>query len=125
MRVAAAGWSIGGGYAQTSEILVDGSPNATWDGRLAYSVPQDAVQEVRIKAFDTDAAFGHTGGGTINQVMKSGTNTMHGSLYEFTQPNNLVANNFFNNQGGSAATGHPLQPVRGTGGRSDLHSQSL
>jgi hypothetical protein len=98
----AAGWSIGGGYAQTSEILVDGSPNATWDGRLAYSVPQDAVQEVRIKAFDTDAAFGHTGGGTINQVMKGGTNTLHGSLYEFTQPNTLVANNFFNNAKGVA-----------------------
>jgi len=98
----AAGWSIGGGYAQTSEILVDGSPNATWDGRLAYSVPQDAVQEVRIKAFDTDAAFGHTGGGTINQVMKGGTNTLHGSLYEFTQPDTLVANNFFNNAKGVA-----------------------
>jgi hypothetical protein len=98
----AAGWSIGGGYAQTSEILVDGSPNATWDGRLAYSVPQDAVQEVRIKAFDTDAAYGHTGGGTINQVMKGGTNTLHGSVYEFTQPNTLIANNFFNNAKGVA-----------------------
>ena len=98
----AAGWSIGGAYAQTSEILVDGSPNATWDGRLAYSVPQDAVQEVRVKAFDTDAAFGHTGGGTINQVMKGGTNAIHGSAYEFTQPNTLVANNFFNNAKGVA-----------------------
>jgi hypothetical protein len=98
----AAGWSIGGGYAQTSEILVDGSPNATWDGRLAYSVPQDAVQEVRIKAFDTDAAYGHTGGGTINQVMKGGTNSLHGSLYEFTQPDTLIANNFFNNAKGVA-----------------------
>jgi Carboxypeptidase regulatory-like domain len=98
----AAGWSIGGGYAQTSEILVDGSPNATWDGRLAYSVPQDAVQEVRIKAFDTDAAYGHTGGGTINQVMKGGTNTLHGSVYEFTQPDTLIANNFFNNAKGVA-----------------------
>jgi Carboxypeptidase regulatory-like domain len=98
----AAGWSVGGGYAQTSEILVDGSPNATWDGRLAYSVPQDAVQEVRVKAFDTDAAFGHTGGGTINQVIKGGTNSLHGEAYEFTQPNTLVANNFFNNAKGVA-----------------------
>ena len=72
----AAAWSVGGSYAQTSELLVDGSPNATWDGRLAYSPPQDAVQEVRVKAFDSDAAFGHTGGGTLNQVMKTGTNTI-------------------------------------------------
>jgi Carboxypeptidase regulatory-like domain len=96
----AAGWSVGGAYAQTSELLVDGSPNATWDGRLAYSPPQDAVQEVRIKAFDTDAAFGHTGGGTLNQVMKGGTNTLHGSLWEFNQPNTLSANDFFNNAKG-------------------------
>lgn len=96
----AAGWSVGGAYAQTSELLVDGSPNATWDGRLAYSPPQDAVQEVRVKAFDTDAAFGHTGGGTLNQVMKGGTNTLHGSLWEFNQPNTLSANDFFNNAKG-------------------------
>jgi hypothetical protein len=36
----AAGWSMAGGYAQTSEIQVDGSPDATWDGRLAYSLPR-------------------------------------------------------------------------------------
>src|ERR1700678_2447313 len=48
----AAGWSVGGGYAQTSELLIDGSPDATWDGRLAYSLPKDAVQEVNVKAFD-------------------------------------------------------------------------
>ena len=46
----AAGWSIGGSTSQASELLIDGAPNATWDGRMAYSPPQDAVQEVRIKA---------------------------------------------------------------------------
>lgn len=97
---AAAGWSIGGTPSQTNEILVDGSPDATWDGRLAYSPPKDAVQEVRVKAFDADAAFGHTGGGTLNQILKTGTNALHGSLWEFNQPNNLTANNFFNNKNG-------------------------
>jgi hypothetical protein len=96
----AAGWSIGGTPSQTNEILVNGSPDATWDGRLAYSPPTDAVQEVRVKAFDSDAAFGHTGGGTLNQVLKGGTNTLHGSLWEANQPNTLAANNFFNNKAG-------------------------
>ncbi|HWB85738.1 MAG TPA: TonB-dependent receptor [Bryobacteraceae bacterium] len=95
----AAGWSIGS-YAQTNEILINGSPDATWDGRLAFSPPQDAVQEVSVQAFNSDAAFGHTGGGTINQVMKTGTNSLHGSLYEFNEPNTLTANDFFNNQKG-------------------------
>ncbi len=97
---AAAGWSIGGSPSQTNEILINGSPDATWDGRLAYSPPRDAVQEVRVKAFDSDAAFGHTSGGTLNQVLKSGTNQFHGSLWESNQPNNLTANNFFNNKAG-------------------------
>ncbi len=96
----AAGWSVGGGYAQTSELLVDGSPDATWDGRLAYSLPKDAVEEVRIKAFDSDASYGHTGGGTLNQIMKTGTNGLHGTVYEEVQPNTLAANNFFNNSKG-------------------------
>ena len=50
---AAAGWSIAGSASQTNEILIDGSPDATWDGHLAYSPPADAVQEVRVKACDT------------------------------------------------------------------------
>ena len=95
---AAAGWSIGGSPAQVNEILIDGSPDATWDGRLAYSPPTDAVQEVVVKAFDSDSAFGHTGGGTINQILKSGTNRISGSVWEFNQPNNLLANNFFTNR---------------------------
>uniref|UniRef100_Q01YX8 TonB-dependent transporter Oar-like beta-barrel domain-containing protein n=1 Tax=Solibacter usitatus (strain Ellin6076) TaxID=234267 RepID=Q01YX8_SOLUE len=96
----AAGYSIGGVPAQTNEILINGSPDSTWDGRLAYSPPKDAVLEVRVKAFDTDAAYGHTGGGTLNQIIKSGTNHIHGTLFEFNQPNTLTANNFFNNRAG-------------------------
>jgi hypothetical protein len=97
---AAAAWSIGGTPSQTSEILLDGSPNATWDNRLAYSPPQDAVQEVQVKAFDSDAAYGHTGSGTINKIMKTGTNRLSGAAYEFTQPSSLGANSFFNNTSG-------------------------
>lgn len=107
-NAAASGWSIGGTPSQTSEIMIDGAPNATWDGRVAYSPPQEAVQEVKVKAFDGDAGFGHTGGGTINKVMKTGTNTLHGSGYYFMQPSDLAANNFFNNR----AT--PIIPVQAT-----------
>src|SRR5215471_67561 len=101
---AAAGWSIGGMPNQTNELMVDGVPNTTWDGRLAYSPPQDAVLEVRVKAFDTDAAYGHSGGGTANTVLRSGTNVPHGSLYEKNQPSNMVANTFFNNKAGIPTT---------------------
>lgn len=97
---AGASWSIGGAPSQQNELLLDGVPNGTWDGRLAYSPPRDAVQEVRPKVFETDAAFGHSGGGTINQILKSGNNRLHGSAYEGTRPNSMVANAFFNNKNG-------------------------
>ena len=79
---------------------MDGVPDETWDGRVAYNPPVDAVQEVRVKAFDSDASFGHTGGGTLNQIMKTGTNGLHGSLWEFNQPSDMVANDFFRNRSG-------------------------
>ncbi len=93
-------FSIAGTPSQTSEILVDGVPDATWDGRAAYNPPRDAVMEVRVKAFDADSSFGHTGGGTVNQVLKSGTNGLHGSAWEYNQPSNMVANDFFRNRSG-------------------------
>src|SRR5215472_15316412 len=96
---AASAWSIGGTPSQTAEILMDGAPNATWDNRVAYAPMQDAVQEVKVKAFDSDASFGH-GSGTINEVMKTGTNQLHGSAYFFTQPSFMAANDFFANRAG-------------------------
>lgn len=98
----AAAWSMGGTPSQTSELLLDGAPDEIWSGSLAYSPPQDAVQEVSVKAFNTDAAYGHTFGGTANQVLKSGTNAFHGTGYEFNQPNALSSNSFFNVKTGTA-----------------------
>lgn len=93
-------WSIGGTPNQVSEILLDGSPDLTLLGALAYSPTQDSVSEVSIRPFDTDASFGHTIGGVINQVTKSGTNSFHGTVYEFNQIPNLDANLYFNGRSG-------------------------
>ncbi len=97
---AANAWSIGGTPSQTSEILLDGNPDTTWSGALAYSPTQDAVQEVSVSVFNTDASFGHTIGGVMNQITKSGTNRLHGSVYEFGQVSALDANNTFNDAKG-------------------------
>jgi hypothetical protein len=89
-------WSIGGTPNQVSEVLLDGSPDLTLLGALAYSPTQDSVQEVSIRPFDTDASVGHTIGGVINQVTKGGTNRLHGTVYEFNQIPNLDGNLYFN-----------------------------
>ncbi len=93
---AANSWSISGTPNQVSEVLLDGSPDLTMLGAQAYSPTQDSVQEVSVQPFATDASFGHTIGGVINQITKSGTNKIHGTMYEFNQIPNLDANLYFN-----------------------------
>jgi len=83
------GFSIGGAPAQTNEILLDGAPDITGNDRVSYNPPVDAVQQVKVEIFQADAAAGHTGGGTVNQITKSGTNSAHGTLYEFNQTSAL------------------------------------
>lgn len=90
-------WSIGGTPNQVSEVLLDGSPDLTLLGALAYAPTEDSVAEVSVRPFDTDASFGHTIGGVINQVTKSGTNQFHGTAYEFGQISGIDANTYFNN----------------------------
>ncbi len=93
-------FSMGGAPARTNELLVDGAPDTTQNSRVAYNPPVDAVTEVKVETFQADAAYGHTGGGTVNVVLKSGTNSLHGAAYEFNQVSRLAATPFFTNLGG-------------------------
>src|SRR5258706_8812284 len=94
------GFSMGGAPAQTNELLVNGVPDNTRNGRVAYNPPVDTVSEVKVEVFQTDAAYGHTGGGTVNVVMKGGTNAFHGTAYEFNQVSALAGTTFFVNRAG-------------------------
>ncbi|MDX1980412.1 MAG: carboxypeptidase regulatory-like domain-containing protein [Bryobacteraceae bacterium] len=93
-------FSMGGAPSNSNELLIDGAPDTTRNNRVAYNPPVDAVEEVKVETFMADAAYGHTGGGTVNVVMKSGTNDFHGTAYEFNQISNTAANQFFNNRAG-------------------------
>ena len=64
--------------------------------------PVDAVSEIKVEAFQPDAAYGNTGGGTVNVVMKGGTNDFHGSVYEFNQVSRLKAVPVFTKRAGQA-----------------------
>jgi hypothetical protein len=79
------GMAIGGAASKANELLLDGAPDAQADSTIAYNPPLDAVQQVKVETFQADAAYGHTAGGTVNQVSKSGTNQYHGTLYEYGQ----------------------------------------
>lgn len=98
-----AGFTVGG-ISSSNEFQLDGAPNTETSTGVAsaYSPPQDAVQEVSINGFESDASSGHAGGGTANLITKRGTNSLHGSAYEFNQSSLLDANTFYNNKGGVA-----------------------
>jgi hypothetical protein len=100
-------WSIGGTPKQVSEVLLDGAPDLTLLGATAYSPTQDSVSEVSVRPFDTDASFGHTIGGVVNQITKSGGNGFHGTAYEFYQTAGLDANLWFNKFTNSPAKVRP------------------
>jgi hypothetical protein len=93
-------FSMGGAPAGKNELLLDGAPDNNQPGNIAFSPPVDSVQEVKVESFQADAAYGHTGGGTVHLVTKSGTNSFHGSAYEFNQVSRLAATQFFTNAAG-------------------------
>ena len=94
------GFAMGGAPNRSNELLLDGTPNASVGNGMGFSPPVDAVEEVKVETFQADAAFGHTGGGTVNLVTKAGTNAFHGSAYNFNQVSKLGATLFFTNLAG-------------------------
>ncbi|MBL8223520.1 MAG: carboxypeptidase regulatory-like domain-containing protein, partial [Bryobacterales bacterium] len=57
----------------------------------------DMIQEFKMWTTGLPAEFGHSSGGVLSAVYKSGTNEFHASAYNFLRNSKLDANNFFNN----------------------------
>ncbi len=77
---AASQFSIGGPTNTMNDILLDGSPNMAV-AKSGYTPPLDAVQQTSIQQNGVDAEYGHSAGGVIGLITKSGTNEIHGSAY--------------------------------------------
>ena len=94
-------YQIGGGIGNQSAAYLDGGPLNTGYNNAVQLVPtQDAIQEFRVQTNNLGAEFGRFGGGVVNMTSKSGTNALHGSVYEFLRNRVLNANTFFNNRAG-------------------------
>lgn len=65
------------------------------------SVPLDALEMVEVQTALYSATSGRNGGGNIQLITKSGTNSFHGSLFHFLQNERLNANEFFLNRAGT------------------------
>ena len=99
---------INGMPSSTAAIRVEGqdATNGTWR-QLTQSTQSgvDAIQEVAVQTSNFDAEYGQVGGGYFNFTMKSGTNEIHGSAYNYFDNTALNAGTPFTNDG----NGHLLR----------------
>ena len=93
----AGNYSIAGGRTDSITYLLDGGlNNDLLDNSNLLDPNPDAIAEFRLLASNYTAEYGRNGGGIISEVIKSGSNQIHGSAFEFFRNRVLDANDFFN-----------------------------
>jgi hypothetical protein len=80
LSLAANSLDMGGGTSQKNDVVVNGL-SISVGNKTAYTPNQDSIQEVNIQQSTTDAESGHSAGGKVSMVMKSGTNGFHGTAF--------------------------------------------
>ncbi len=104
--------NVNGNRTFNNVFLLDGVDNISYSNSFRGENVQlvqpsvEALQEFKIQTNAYSAEFGRSSGAVINATIKSGTNAIRGSVYEFLRNDVLDANNFFSN-----ALGAP-KPVR-------------
>jgi carboxypeptidase family protein len=92
------GFSVNGQQASSSNYLLDGVDNNDLQVTgPATKVSADVVKEYRMSTNNFTAEYGRNAGFIANAITRSGTNQIHGSLFEFTGHDQLNANSFSNN----------------------------
>jgi hypothetical protein len=96
-------YSIGGGRSDSVTYLLDGGlNNHLIDNGIVINPNPDAVGEFRVLQSNYAAEYGRNGGGVVSIVIKSGTNSLHGTAFDYLRNEDLDANTFFNNEQGVA-----------------------
>ncbi|MEO6725673.1 MAG: carboxypeptidase-like regulatory domain-containing protein, partial [Blastocatellia bacterium] len=119
-------FSVNGQRARSNNFTVDGSDDNDEDvgvrrqGFIALT-PQsiESIKEIQIVTHLWDAEQGRSMGSQVNAVSKSGTNHVHGSLYDFFNHDALNARNFFD----YSAKNAPALPLTGTAIRTFLNGK--
>jgi outer membrane receptor protein involved in Fe transport len=98
--------SVNGARANDNSFQLDGIDSNDFqqsDGGLSNgtAVPNpDSIQEFKVQSGQADASFGRNAGAHVNIITKSGSNDIHGSLFEFFRNEAMNANDFFFNRTG-------------------------
>lgn len=85
-----------GARAEHNNFMLDGVENNSAIEGVAVIIPSvDAIQEFKVQTSNYSAEFGRAAGAVVNLAIKSGTNQIHGTVYEFLRNNVLDARDFF------------------------------
>ena len=103
---ASTAWSMNGGQIGVNEILIDGATNTTQGGSgtgtgLGFVPTVDSVTEIKVQTSSFDASVGRSSGGVSSLVTKTGSNALHGTLYEYYKRDWMDANSFHNKSQGT------------------------
>ncbi|WP_263384037.1 TonB-dependent receptor [Granulicella arctica] len=89
--------SINGNRNQANNYTLDGVDlNEPQNNYIAYNPSPDALAEIRVISANAPASYGNANGGAIVSILKSGTNSFHGSAFGFLENYTLDANTWFN-----------------------------
>lgn len=90
-----------GGIGGSNEILLDGvSIVVCCQGQPAVTPSVEFVNQFKVVSSSSPAQYGRTSGAVLNIVSKNGTNSLHGSVYEFLRNDKLDAANYFTKRSG-------------------------
>jgi hypothetical protein len=92
------GFNFNGSRSDQNMFLIDGADNIDINNNLLLNPTLDSIQEFQVLSGSYSAEYGRAAGGIVTVKLKSGTNELHGSLFEFVRNDIFDANGFFNNQ---------------------------
>lgn len=97
----AGAFSVGGQRDRATNFYIDGTDNnQVINNNTSASASVDAIQEFTILTSTFSAEYGRNSGAVVNVVTKSGTNNIHGTLFEFLRNDKFDASNLFENAAG-------------------------
>ena len=83
------------GEGKTNFLLDGMDDNERFNAEVIIEPSVDAIQEMRILTNNFSAEYGRSFGGVINMITKTGTDSYHGTLFEFLRNDDFDARNFF------------------------------
>src|SRR5258708_4015398 len=124
------GWDVSGAYVMnggvngTNSFSLNGAP-ISLTGTWQVAPNMDAIQEFKVMTNTYDSQIGRTGGGSVNTILKSGSNAWHGTLFDYVRNSVFDANYTQNNQVGAPRGKHITNQFGGTVGGPLRHDKDF